>query len=151
MAWWAGQWVFRFYHPHVDGVSVLVWHRERLLLVRNSYRETWGPPGGLRRRRAEPRSEALRELREEVGLTPAPESLHDRGTLEVEHSYVCDHVHFFEWRVEDEPRFSIDNREVVEARFCDVETWSRLPLWEPLRVFLEQRDASDSHARCPEA
>ncbi|MDJ0786053.1 MAG: NUDIX hydrolase [Myxococcota bacterium] len=141
LAWWLGQRIFRFYHPHVDGVAVLVWHDERLLLVRNSYRETWGPPGGLRRRRADARSEALRELREEVGFEPVADSLRDAGMLEVEHSYVCDHVRFFELRVEEEPELVIDNREVVEARFCDEATLGRLPLWKPLRVYLDRDEA----------
>lgn len=136
IAWWVGQRFFRFYHPHVDGVTVLVWHAGRLLVVRNSYRETWGPPGGLRRRRADARDEAARELREEVGLDLPLDLLIDRGALEVEHSYVCDHVRFFEVEFDTEPALQIDNREVVEARFATPAELEGLELWVPLRVYL---------------
>jgi len=40
-----------------------------LLLVRQSYRDGWGVPGGLLRRREEPAVGARREAEEEVGVT----------------------------------------------------------------------------------
>ena len=39
-----------------------------LLLVRQSYRDGWGVPGGLLRRREEPADGATREAEEEVGV-----------------------------------------------------------------------------------
>jgi 8-oxo-dGTP pyrophosphatase MutT (NUDIX family) len=39
-----------------------------LLLVRQSYRDGWGVPGGLLRRREEPAAGAVREAEEEIGL-----------------------------------------------------------------------------------
>jgi len=40
----------------------------RILLIRQSYRNHWGLPGGLLQRREDPAVAAVREIREEVGL-----------------------------------------------------------------------------------
>jgi ADP-ribose pyrophosphatase YjhB (NUDIX family) len=40
----------------------------RVLLIRQSYRNHWGLPGGLLQRREHPAAAARREIREEVGL-----------------------------------------------------------------------------------
>jgi ADP-ribose pyrophosphatase YjhB (NUDIX family) len=40
----------------------------RVLLVRHSYHRHWGTPGGLAKRREQPRVAAVRETREEVGV-----------------------------------------------------------------------------------
>jgi len=39
-----------------------------LLLVRHTYNERWGLPGGLAKRGEQPRDTAVREVREEVGI-----------------------------------------------------------------------------------
>ena len=52
----------------VGAACIVVREDGAVLLVRNSYRAGWGLPGGLIRRREEPREAALRETREEVGL-----------------------------------------------------------------------------------
>ncbi len=44
-----------------------------LLLVRNSYREGWGMPGGLLRRGEKPAAAAKREAEEEIGIVVEPE------------------------------------------------------------------------------
>jgi 8-oxo-dGTP pyrophosphatase MutT (NUDIX family) len=44
-----------------------------LLLVRQSYRDGWGVPGGLLRRREEPADGARREAEEEVGVVVEPQ------------------------------------------------------------------------------
>jgi len=40
----------------------------QVLLVRHSYRQSWGLPGGLLKRGEDPATAALREAAEEVGL-----------------------------------------------------------------------------------
>ena len=55
--------------PSFSVGSMCVIERDgEVLLIRNSYRQGWGAPGGLLRRGEEPADGALREAKEEVGL-----------------------------------------------------------------------------------
>jgi 8-oxo-dGTP pyrophosphatase MutT (NUDIX family) len=67
---WARKFLIRRITPsfRVGAACIVVREDGAVLLVRHSYREGWGLPGGLIRRREEPREAALRESREEVGL-----------------------------------------------------------------------------------
>jgi ADP-ribose pyrophosphatase YjhB (NUDIX family) len=109
--WW------RLTHPTLEGVYVAVWHGERVLLIRNSYRQVFSFPSGRRARQEAPVLAAVRELREEVGLAVAPEALVHVEELVLETRLVTDHVHLFELRLEEEPVIAIDEREVVWAAF----------------------------------
>ncbi|MDQ6910806.1 MAG: NUDIX domain-containing protein [Actinomycetota bacterium] len=67
---WARKFVVLRITPsfRVGAACIVVREDGAILLVRHSYRAGWGLPGGLIRRREEPRDAALRESREEVGL-----------------------------------------------------------------------------------
>lgn len=52
----------------VGANCVILDERGRLALVRHSYRDHWGLPGGLVGRREEPAAAAIRETSEEIGL-----------------------------------------------------------------------------------
>jgi len=55
--------------PSFSVGSMCVIERDgQVLLIRNSYRDGWGAPGGLLRRGEEPGAGAEREAKEEVGL-----------------------------------------------------------------------------------
>ncbi|QIG81185.1 NUDIX domain-containing protein [Stakelama tenebrarum] len=56
--------------PKTQGVSALpVTPEGRVVLVRHSYAPGWYMPGGGRKPAEDPREAALRELREEIGMT----------------------------------------------------------------------------------
>lgn len=58
------------------GASVLLHDSEgRLLIVNPNYREQWSLPGGVVDEAESPRDAVMREVREELGLTIAPERL----------------------------------------------------------------------------
>lgn len=64
------RWVVRTLAPSFTVGAMCIIERAdgAVLLVRHSYRERWGVPGGLLQRREEPVDAARREVREEVGL-----------------------------------------------------------------------------------
>lgn len=64
------RWVVRFIAPKytVGAICFLERPDGALLFVRLAYREAWGVPGGLLKRREEPAAAVRREVREEVGL-----------------------------------------------------------------------------------
>jgi 8-oxo-dGTP pyrophosphatase MutT (NUDIX family) len=128
----------RALHPRVRGVGVFVRHQDRVLLVRSTYQSWWGLPGGRVDRREEPRAAAARELREEAGLSVAPDALSLLGELELEHNHIRDHVSFFELRCEREPSVHCDGIEIAELHWVrDAELGSRT-LWPPLREWLRR-------------
>lgn len=130
--WW------RVRQPRIEGVYVAVWHTDRVLLIRNSYRRAFSFPSGRRGRREPPREAAVRELREEVGIAVAPERLVHAGELLVETELVRDHVHLFELHLREEPRLAIDHREVVWAGFEALERVRDRPLLIPVARYLER-------------
>ncbi len=94
------------------GAGVAVWYQDQILVVRHSYRPGWSLPGGQIKKNEEPRSAAPRELREEVGIQTAPESL-----IQIYESQPGKFL--FECRLQTRPVLKIDKREIIEARFVD--------------------------------
>lgn len=64
------RWVVRAMAPSFTVGAMCIIERAdgAVLLVRHSYRDRWGVPGGLLKRREDSTAGALREVREEVGL-----------------------------------------------------------------------------------
>jgi ADP-ribose pyrophosphatase YjhB (NUDIX family) len=52
----------------VGAICLIERHDGQVLLIKHSYRERWGVPGGLLRRGEDPADSAVREVAEEVGL-----------------------------------------------------------------------------------
>ena len=137
----AGLWDARNFllRPAVTGAAVLVRVNDELLLVRTSYRPWFAVPGGGVRRGEEPRLAAARELHEETGIVVAPDALRALGEFVVRHTFIEDHVHAFELRLEAQPLLRVDRREVVWAGFRPEASLGELPLWPVLPVLLGAR------------
>lgn len=134
--WW------RVRRPNHDGALVAVWHGGRVLMVRQSYRQTWTFPGGSMQPGENAREAACRELAEEVGLRVEPHRLRLVQDSLQDWEYRRDHVRIFELRLATEPALAIDNREIVAARFREPEALSRTPIPPHIRSYLAQLNAS---------
>jgi len=124
--------------PRLRGAAVAVWHGERLLVIRNSYRRLLSIPAGGLRGREEPLAAALRELREEVGIDAPAEALRDAGEFVTRVAYAEDHVRIFELRVEAPPALRVDRREVVWAGFLAPDEALAQGLAEYVRLYLRR-------------
>jgi 8-oxo-dGTP diphosphatase len=133
---------WRLWHPATHGSLVAVWHRGRILIIRNSYVPYYSLPGGYVRPNEASRDAAVRELQEEVGLHCLPEAL--QPVLDVSHEWEGkrDHVEIFRIEVEEAPRVRVDHREVIDAVWMSPEEALRLNLFPPLRQHIEQARAS---------
>ena len=117
VAHWGLRLLWFIRRPETTGALVAVWHRGRVLLVKNSYRAQLTLPGGYIRPREDRRTAAARELREEVGINVQPKRLVHayHGTHVFEHRQ--DTLDIYELEMEAEPNVQVDNREVVRAAF----------------------------------
>ncbi len=110
----------------LPGATVMVRHKNRILLVRHSYRPGFGLPGGNIEPGEAPAQGAARELQEEVGIGAAPDELTP--------VYTARGLYVFEYWPLREPAIHIDNREIVEAFF--IETGEAVKLHRDLRTYL---------------
>ena len=123
-------------HPKTTGAICAVWSAGRVLLVRSPYRPYYSFPGGFINRRESGRQAVLRELREEVSISIAPEQLKfARKTVE-SRQHREEHTEIFEVEMAIEPRVRIDNREIVEAAFLTPAEALHLDLLPPAREYL---------------
>jgi 8-oxo-dGTP diphosphatase len=113
----AARLLWRFTKPRHFGAVVMLWHDQRVLLVRNSYQDSWAAPGGGIKVHEAPALTAVREASEELGLHLSVDDL--RHVLAIEHFWNDrrDMLQIFEAQLRNPPEVKIDNREIVEARF----------------------------------
>jgi len=128
---------WQVFNPQTEGVCVLVWHRDRLLVLRHSYKPGVGIPAGAPHRGEAPIATALRELREEVGVSLEAVSLRPLGELHPRHEAKRDHLIAFEAVVESAPTIQIDRREIVSAWWASRSDLANTELWPPLRELLD--------------
>ncbi len=132
--------------PERRGVYVAVWYRDRLLVIRLSYkRDPTIPSGGLKRGEL-PAAAAARELAEEVGIDLRPEALRFAGEILDCSKYLKDRCHVFEVEFSQEPVVAIDRREVVAAAFRTPEEVLAGNLAPIVRTYLMQRPAGRARA-----
>jgi 8-oxo-dGTP pyrophosphatase MutT (NUDIX family) len=131
LAWWYVR------RPAIHGSYIAVWHGERVLVIRNSYRKLLSFPAGGRARGETLLEAARRELREEVGIHVEPDQLAYCGDFMHDGSYAEDHGHVFELCCPAEPAVSVDRREVVWAEFLTPEEALARGVVGVVRLYLE--------------
>ena len=120
------------------GAATAVKHDGRLLLVRDSYSGLWSMPGGGIERGEQPVDAAVRELVEETGIKVRPDAVVLVGVFENFWGYRLDTVHVFETSLSAKPAISLDNREIVDARWVTEEEARRLILVPHVRDYLKR-------------
>lgn len=132
---------WRLTNPLTHGALVLIWSRDEVLLVRNSYVPYYSAPGGFVKPGEDARAAARRELIEEVGLDVQPDAL--SLALELTHpwEYKRDHVKIFELTLDERPVVHVDHREVVEALWVSPAAALELNVFPPLQRVIRERQA----------
>lgn len=128
-------WVFR---SSLNGVFVMIWHNGRFLAVRTSYKTEWTVPGGMRGKDEEWADAGVREVFEEVGITITVDDLVYSKDVQGGMS-PNDNAKIYECVFAEEPSVTIDNREIVEARFVSPEEALALRLNPHIREYLVNR------------
>jgi 8-oxo-dGTP diphosphatase len=136
--WW------RLTQPRHSGAMVMIWCRNKVLLVRASYLQGWTAPGGGIEHGELPVNAAVREVREELGVQLSAEKL--QLALVVEHywHHRHDRVHLFEAQLSEPPTITLDNREIVDARFVTFAEAQTLYLGPHLRDYFKMKAKAQS-------
>jgi 8-oxo-dGTP diphosphatase len=130
-----------FTRPIVYGVYVAVWHRDKLLVIKNSYKKRFTIPCGRIKRGENKAAAAVRELYEEVGIKLEKDQLTFVGEYAGKSGYATDIGTFFEIAMIELPRVQVDNREVVWAQFMPLDQISNLNLSPTVKAWLKHRSS----------
>ena len=128
-----------FTRPTVYGVYVAVWHDEKLLVIKNSYKKRFAIPCGRVKRGENKTAAAVRELNEEVGIKLEKDQLTFAGEYTGKFKHATDIGSFFEVRMAELPQLQVDNREVVWARFMPLDQALDLDLSPTVKSWLNNR------------
>jgi len=131
--------VWFFTRPTVYGVYMAVWHRDKLLIIKNSYKKRFTIPCGRIKRGEDIAEAAVRELREEVGIILGKSQIKFVGEYSAKHDYATDVGSFFEFGTTELPKVQVDNREVTWAEFLTLDQISGLNLSPTVKIWLENR------------
>jgi 8-oxo-dGTP pyrophosphatase MutT (NUDIX family) len=129
--WW------RWRRPSHRGAIVALWHDGRVLMLRQSYRDTLEFPGGGIAAGEGAAAAACRELAKETGLAVGVARLTHVRDMVAWCDYRDDHVAVFELKFKDEPEIRIDNREIVDSCFMHPAVALAHPLSPFVRGYLE--------------
>jgi len=127
------------FRPTTFGVHVAVWQNERILIIKNSYRDYCTLPGGYMKRGEDPKAAATRECAEEVSLQIQAEQLTAAGEFFSDKEYKKDTVIFFEANLAQNTEFEVDAREVVWGKFLHPSEALSLNLSGIVRRYLNER------------
>jgi 8-oxo-dGTP diphosphatase len=139
LAHWGLRLLWFIRRPETSGALVAVWHRDRVLLVQNSYRRPLTLPGGYVRADEDRRATAARELQEEVGIRIQPKRLVHayHGTHLFENRR--DTLDIYEIDMQNEPDVRVDDREVVRAEFHTADEALAMSIVPHLEEYLARR------------
>lgn len=132
--------------PATHGALVTLWNDGQLLLIQNSYVNYRSLPGGYVGRFETGAEAAVRELREEIGITARTEQLVKVYDEVKDWEGKRDHVEIFKLELDTRPEITIDRREVVAAGWYSPARALELDLFPPIRLILEgmQRELSQT-------
>jgi len=128
-----------FTKPTVYGVYIAVWHGDKLLVIKNSYKKSFTIPCGRIKRGENKPAAAVRELHEEVNIKLDSDQLTWVGEYTGKFRYATDIGTFFEVTLAELPQIKVDGREVVWSRFMPLDQVANLNLNPTVTAWLKNR------------
>lgn len=123
--------------PRTHAAIAAIWHADKLLLVKPSYRSQMTLPGGFVRRGEQPYDAVVREIAEELGLVLPAGSLHLFGETDIRSENRMSVETVFHAHLETEPAISVDHREITSAQFYTISDARRLEITRITRWYLD--------------
>jgi len=119
--------VLYFLTPKGKGVKVLIFYKNKLLLIKNTYRKGWTFPGGGVKKNESYEEAAIREVFEEVGIKINNLKEHGFFTLPIKG---CGKITVFSCKIKS-PKLKMDGLEIEEAVWVNINEvyrWHLLPV-----------------------
>lgn len=120
------------FHPDVEVAGCFCQWKDKLLyLKRHSgkpHGNTWGLPAGKIEKGEDPRTAAVREVNEEVGIQLDPAQLQEVVKAYLEHKQIWYVFHAFKTRLTKAPRITLEPDAHTEAKWLTIEQALELPL-----------------------
>jgi ADP-ribose pyrophosphatase YjhB (NUDIX family) len=113
-----------FFRLNNDSVKVIVFFKNKVLLIKNTYRQGWTFPGGGVKKNESYEQAAIREVHEEVAINIS--KLKNHGFLNLD-SQKSNKTIVFSCEV-TKSNLKIDNLEVEKAVWINIDRVSHLPL-----------------------
>lgn len=130
--------VYRVIGRHTRGAFVAIRTESDLIVIRHSYRSGLDFPGGGLRSDEAPASGAVRELREELGLTVTADALRPLGQIRRHFKGADNRDHVLEWRTDEPLTLLPDGREIIWAGTLRDAACRRSDLSVPVRWYLRR-------------
>ena len=115
-----------FFRLNNDNVKVIVFFKNKVLLIKNTYRQGWTFPGGGVKKNESYEQAAIREVREEVAINININNLKNRGSFNLDSQKSTKTV-VFSYEVK-KSNLKIDDLEVEKAVWINIDEVSHLPL-----------------------
>jgi 8-oxo-dGTP diphosphatase len=121
-----------------NGAAVALWHEDRVLLIRTSYRSRRSLPGGFVRPGEPSEQAARRELKEELGITLPPGTLRHAWHGMIPFESRQDTIDIWETRVNSAPTPHVAGRKIIWADWVAPAEAVKHPLLPHVAAYLEQ-------------
>lgn len=131
--------IWFIFRPNIRGVNVAIWYRNKVLIIKPSYKNEYAMPGGYIKRGEDKRKAASREVWEELKLKVSEEQLEYVDTYLNTHEYKRDYTAIFEVRFPFKPPINIDHREVKWANFLSLDETTKLKLPPSIKSYFQKR------------
>ena len=129
------------FRPNVRGAYVIVTYKDKILLIKNSYKPGWTFPCGMIDKGETEVEGARRELFEEVGVSC------DKTDLVFLRKYLCtknykkDHQFFFLLKLNNFPEIQLDMKEVIDHEWVNLDDFTKFNIPNGVKeITLEYKD-----------
>jgi 8-oxo-dGTP diphosphatase len=125
-----------FFRPKFYGAYCIVKYQNKILLIKNSYKDYWTIPCGMVEKNESFLLAAIRETSEEVGIHLRQEKVFFKKLILSTHEYKKDHIYLYEVVLDKKPSVSLDNKEVIDFCWVDEKELKSIRVFKPIERFL---------------
>lgn len=122
--------------PKVYGAYCIIRRDDKVLLIKNSYKDYWTIPCGMVEKDESFLQTAIRETQEEVGINLEPVNVFFRKLILSTTEYKFDHIYIYESKVERNTDPILDQKEVIDSMWVSKNELNQYDVFLPIKPYL---------------